>query len=73
MEMKVIDPSNVLRDLDKMLRRVIGEDIELINEFAGDLGRVKADPSQIEQVILNLVINAKDAHYERRASWQEST
>jgi two-component system cell cycle sensor histidine kinase/response regulator CckA len=61
MEMKVLDLNALLRDLDKMLRRVIGEDIELVYEYAQDLGRVKVDPGQIEQVILNLVINARDA------------
>ena len=44
-----------------MLRRVIGENIELIIKWEDDLGRVKVDPGQIEQVILNLVVNAKDA------------
>jgi len=61
MEMKVIDLNTILRNLNKMLHRVIGDDVELINFLADDLGRIKADPGQIEQVIMNLVINAKDA------------
>jgi signal transduction histidine kinase len=61
MEMKVLDLNNLLKDLDKMLRRVIGEDIELVNVLAEDLGRVKVDPGQVEQVVLNLALNAKDA------------
>ena len=61
MEMKVLDLDYLLRELDKMLRRVIGEDIELVNVLAEDLGRVKADPGQIEQVIMNLALNARDA------------
>ncbi len=60
-EVKVLDLNNLLMNLDKMLRRVIGEDIELVNELAEDLGRVKADPGQIEQVIVNLTVNARDA------------
>jgi CheY-like chemotaxis protein len=44
-----------------MLRRLIGEDIELVTRLAPGTGRVKADPSQLEQVILNLVVNARDA------------
>ena len=61
MEMKVLDLNTLLRDLDKMLRRIIGEDIELSTLLAKDLGRVKIDPGQIEQVIMNLAVNAKDA------------
>ncbi len=61
MEMKVLDLNTLLRDLDKMLRRVIGEDIELVTVLSEDLGRVKADAGQIEQVIMNLVVNARDA------------
>jgi PAS domain S-box-containing protein len=61
MEMKVLDLNTLLRDLDKMLRRVIGENIELVTLLTDDLGRVKADPGQIEQVILNLAVNARDA------------
>jgi two-component system cell cycle sensor histidine kinase/response regulator CckA len=61
MEMRVLDLNTVLQNLDKMLHRMIGEDIELVNLLSGDLGRVKADPGQIEQVIINLAVNARDA------------
>jgi len=61
MEIQVLDLNTVLRDLEKMLRRVIGEDIELITLLAEDLGRARADVGQIEQVIMNLAVNAKDA------------
>jgi PAS domain S-box-containing protein len=61
MEMKVLDLNTLLMDLDKLLHRVIGEDIELVAVLAEDLGRVKVDPGQIEQVILNMAVNAKDA------------
>ncbi len=61
MEMRVLDLNTLLMDLDKLLRRIIGEDIELLTVLAEDLGRVKVDPGQIEQVILNLAVNAKDA------------
>jgi PAS domain S-box-containing protein len=60
-DMKVIDLNSLLQELGKMLVRVIGEDIALSTIMAKDLGRVKADPGQIEQVILNLVVNARDA------------
>ena len=61
LEMKVLDLNTILRDLDKMLRRIIGEDIEMVTLLADDLGTVKADPGQIEQVIMNLAVNARDA------------
>ena len=60
-EMKVLDLNNLLTNLNKMFRRVIGEDIELVNNIAEGLGKVKADPGQIEQVIVNLTVNARDA------------
>jgi two-component system cell cycle sensor histidine kinase/response regulator CckA len=47
--------------MDKMLRRVIGEDIKLVTRLAEGLGRTKTDPGQIEQVIMNLAVNARDA------------
>jgi signal transduction histidine kinase/ActR/RegA family two-component response regulator len=61
MEMKVLDLNTLMRDLDKMLHRVLGEDIGLATLLAADLGRVKADAGQMEQAILNLAVNAKDA------------
>jgi PAS domain S-box-containing protein len=57
----VIDPSDVVAGIAPMLRRLVGEQIELRTPAAPDLGRVRADPSQIEQVLLNLVVNARDA------------
>ena len=47
--------------MDNMLRRLLGEDIELHMHFQPNLGLVKADPGQLEQVILNLAVNARDA------------
>jgi two-component system cell cycle sensor histidine kinase/response regulator CckA len=59
--MDVLDLNLVLRDLEKMLRRVIHEDIEMITMLDEDLGKIKTDLGQIEQVVLNLVVNARDA------------
>jgi PAS domain S-box-containing protein len=58
---KVIDLNEIVTNLDKMLRRVIGEDIDLLTAPGENLGHVEADPGQIEQVIMNLVVNARDA------------
>jgi CheY-like chemotaxis protein len=58
---KVLDLNAHVSNMDKMLHRMIGEDIELVTLLAENLGRIKADPGQIEQVILNLAVNAKDA------------
>ncbi|HVN18746.1 MAG TPA: PAS domain S-box protein [Dongiaceae bacterium] len=53
--------NEVVRGVDKMLRRLIGEDIEVMTVLASDLGIVRVDPGQIEQVLMNLVVNARDA------------
>ncbi len=61
LEPKVLDLNSSARDMEKMLKRLIGEDIDLRIAPAPDLRRVKADPGQIEQVLMNLAINARDA------------
>jgi two-component system cell cycle sensor histidine kinase/response regulator CckA len=58
---KVLDLNALLSDLEKMLGRLIGEDIDLAIVPGVDLGQVKADPGQLEQVVMNLCLNAKDA------------
>ena len=57
----VLDPTNVLIDMEKMLRRLIDENIELMIFPGKDIGRVKADPGYIGQVLMNLVVNSRDA------------
>ncbi len=57
----MLDLNSVISHMERMLRRVIGEDIELTASLATDLWRTRADPAQIEQAILNLVVNARDA------------
>ncbi len=58
---EVLDLNNVVRDMEKMLFRLIGEDIDLATFLGDDLWLVNADPGQIEQVIMNLAVNARDA------------
>jgi PAS domain S-box-containing protein len=57
----ILDLNALLANLHKMLRRLIGEDIELVTLLGPGLGRVEADRGQMEQVIMNLVVNARDA------------
>jgi PAS domain S-box-containing protein len=57
----VIEVNKLVGDLEKMLRRLLGEDVELTTRLAPTTGRVKADPGQLEQVIMNLAVNARDA------------
>jgi signal transduction histidine kinase len=58
---RVLDLNAVVTELEKILRRLIGEDVRLVLELAPDLGSVKADQGQVEQVLVNLVVNASDA------------
>ncbi|HYY75048.1 MAG TPA: PAS domain S-box protein [Gaiellaceae bacterium] len=58
---RVLDLNRIVEDMERMLRRLIGEDIELVTSVEPDLGRVEADPGQLEQVVANLVVNARDA------------
>jgi two-component system, cell cycle sensor histidine kinase and response regulator CckA len=58
---KVLDLNAVVANMENMLRRLIGEDVELVTVLGRNLGAVKADPGQLEQVIVNLVVNARDA------------
>jgi len=60
-EPRVIDLNELVLEMDKLLRRLIGEDIELTTLLEADLWRVRADPGQIEQVIINLAVNGRDA------------
>lgn len=61
LEPEVIDLNSVVADMDKILRRVIGEDIDLVTVLQPKLAPVKVDPAQVEQIILNLAVNARDA------------
>ncbi len=58
---RLLDLNAIVGEMEKLLRRLIGEDVTLRTALAGNLGVVRADPSQIEQVIVNLAVNARDA------------
>ncbi len=57
----VLDVNHVVTELERMLRRVLGEDVELAIVKSPDAGNVHVDPGQLEQVIMNLIVNARDA------------
>jgi PAS domain S-box-containing protein len=61
MEIQVLNLNTVIRDTEKMLRRLLGEDVAVITQLSENPGLVKADPGQIEQVLTNLAVNARDA------------
>ena len=61
MEARIVNLERVVTDVEKMLRRLTGEDIELVTRVESDLPNVRIDPSQMGQVIINLVVNARDA------------
>ena len=61
LQLRVVDLNEVLRNVEKLLKRVIGEHIELLTELDPDLLPVRVDPAQMEQIVMNLAINARDA------------
>ncbi len=61
MQPRVLNLNDVVREIDKMVRRLIGEDVDVRADLDPVLGSIKADPGQIEQVIMNLVVNSRDA------------
>jgi two-component system cell cycle sensor histidine kinase/response regulator CckA len=61
LEPKVLDLNELVAELDKMLHRLVGEDIDIVLSPGRGLGAVRADPGSIEQVVMNLVVNARDA------------
>ena len=61
LEPKILNLSAVITNLATMLQRLLGEDVVLSTVLGDDLGRIKADPGQIEQVVMNLAVNARDA------------
>ncbi|HEV8266737.1 MAG TPA: ATP-binding protein, partial [Thermoanaerobaculia bacterium] len=61
LEPRVLDLNEVVSGITPMLRRLIGEDVELTTALADDLAAICADPGQVEQVVMNLVVNARDA------------
>jgi two-component system, cell cycle sensor histidine kinase and response regulator CckA len=61
LELRVVDLNVVMADMEQILRRLIGEHIHLVSVYADHLGRIRADPGQIGQVIVNLAVNARDS------------
>jgi signal transduction histidine kinase len=58
---RILDPNHTITEMNRMLRRIIGEDVELRTLLDPGLGRIKADVGQVQQIILNLAVNARDA------------
>ncbi|MDQ2969832.1 MAG: PAS domain S-box protein [Acidobacteriota bacterium] len=61
LEPRVLDVNGIVSNIEKMLRRVIGEDVTLVTSLESDIDYVRADPGQLEQVIMNLAVNSRDA------------
>ncbi len=61
LEPQALDLNSIVKGAEKMMRRLIGEDIEVVTELAPKLGVIRSDPAQLEQVLINLAVNARDA------------
>ena len=61
LEPKIVNLNSIIVETEKMLRRLIGEDIEFRTKLSAEIGSVKVDPGQVEQILMNLVVNARDA------------
>lgn len=61
LEPKIVDVNAIVRDTQKMLRRLIGEDIELVTQLDGAVSKVKVDQAQLQQAIFNMAVNGRDA------------
>ena len=61
LELRVLDVNGLVGDMDKLLRRLLGEDIDIVTRLDPALGAVRADAGQLEQVIVNLAVNSRDA------------
>jgi two-component system cell cycle sensor histidine kinase/response regulator CckA len=61
LKMEVVDPNEIVSNLRKMLSRIVREDIELVMELDPGVGRINVDPGQLEQCLMNLVVNSRDA------------
>jgi two-component system, cell cycle sensor histidine kinase and response regulator CckA len=61
LEPRLLDLNTVVNNMDRLVRRLIGDDVEFFSALDAQLGMVKADPGQIEQVLMNLAVNARDA------------
>jgi len=69
---RLLDLNAIVGEMEKLLRRLIGEDVALRTSLAPDIGLVRADPSQLEQVVVNLAVNARDAMPEGGTLWIET-
>jgi two-component system, cell cycle sensor histidine kinase and response regulator CckA len=70
---RVLDLNEVVADIETMLHRLIGEDVRLVTKLGKDLGRVEADRGQIDQIIMNLAVNARDAMPDGGDLWIETS
>ena len=61
LETRVLDLNDLVKEMDRLLRRLLGEDVDVVTTLAPGVGQVRADAGQLEQVVVNLAVNARDA------------